>query len=348
MNRQPRVSICLPNLNTRPFLEERMATILAQSFSDWELIISDNFSDDGSWEYLQQFKDDPRISLFQAPRRGMYANWNECLRRATGEYCYIATSDDTMTPDCLAKLVAPLDRFPQIHLAVCDFQEINEKSQAVDSIPRASRAFLGEWMNVSSIRCGKTEFLLHAGFGSTIWVTMTAVLFRRSLLDRIGTFRTDFGSKADEAWTLRASLASDIAYVPEKLATWRHHSRQATKLWDAREGELIMCRCLESVIRDPESGIPPAWKQIEGWDRAISAYHRYRYSRTFRLYRWAARQHPMTFLKDVWQSLRHAPGWLWHQVVNGFKAVENEEFDATGHTQRLLRLFNADWPPRRL
>lgn len=53
----PLVSILLPNLNTRPFLEERMATILNQTYTNWELIIADSYSDDGSWEYLKEFVD---------------------------------------------------------------------------------------------------------------------------------------------------------------------------------------------------------------------------------------------------------------------------------------------------
>ena len=52
----PRVSICLPNLNNQRFLEERMRSILEQSYGDWELIVCDSYSDDGAWELLQEFK----------------------------------------------------------------------------------------------------------------------------------------------------------------------------------------------------------------------------------------------------------------------------------------------------
>ena len=74
---KPKVSILLPNLNNRPYLDERMASIMAQTFEDWELVIVDNYSDDGAWEFFQQWQTkDPRIRLTQAPRDGMYANWN--------------------------------------------------------------------------------------------------------------------------------------------------------------------------------------------------------------------------------------------------------------------------------
>ena len=216
----PLVSICLPNLNTRPFLEERMESILHQTLGNWELVVGDSYSDDGSWDFFQKFKSDPRVKLHQIPREGIYAGWNECLRRATGEFIYIATSDDTASPNLLARLAAPLLRFPEISIAVCDYQEIDEDSKPLQTQSNKSgkRAFLGEWLSVPSIRSGSTEFLLHATMG-TIWHTMTAVLFRRSLLERVGYFRTDRVSQADYEWTLRASLASDIAFVPGQLAT---------------------------------------------------------------------------------------------------------------------------------
>jgi len=46
----PLVSVCLPNFNTRSFLQERIQTIFDQTYDNWEMIVSDNFSDDGSWE----------------------------------------------------------------------------------------------------------------------------------------------------------------------------------------------------------------------------------------------------------------------------------------------------------
>ncbi len=81
----PLVSICLPNLNTLPFLPERVESIFDQSFKDWELIVSDNFSNDGAWELFENMASkDGRVSIAQAPREGLYSNWNNCLRRTRG------------------------------------------------------------------------------------------------------------------------------------------------------------------------------------------------------------------------------------------------------------------------
>ena len=265
----PLISICLPNLNTRPFLEERMETLLAQTFGDWELIVSDNYSDDGSWEFFQKFKDDPRIHLFQTPRAGMYANWNECVRRARGGYVYMATSDDTARPDLLERLVAPLERMPYIHLAMCDFDAIDERSKPWDPpMQQWQIAFYKEWLTTPSVRNGRTEFLLHACFGPT-WHTMTSVLIRRPLLEKTGLFRNDCGSIADYDWDLRASLATDIAFVPGRLATWRVREGQATVKVFGPEFHRGMVAVLESVLHDPNAGIPNHWRNIPNWDREI-------------------------------------------------------------------------------
>ena len=49
----PKISILLPCFNAEPFLKERIDSILAQTFSDWEAIVLDSHSDDGSWEFFQ-------------------------------------------------------------------------------------------------------------------------------------------------------------------------------------------------------------------------------------------------------------------------------------------------------
>ncbi len=240
-----------------------METILAQTVSDWELIVCDSYSDDGSWEFFQKFKNDPRVQLHQVPREGLYAGWNECLRRARGEYVYFAPSDDTAQPQLLERLLAPLQQMPEVSVAVCDYQTINETGQPLDMpLENSPRLFLGEWMTKPCLRPRLTEFLLHCCF-NTIWVTMSAVLFRRSLLEKIGLFRTDRGSQADIEWTLRATLASDVAFVPGRLATWRVHGNQVTPqnhyeafraLSSARRWRASTPCCTIPVYRFPKSG----------------------------------------------------------------------------------------------
>lgn len=348
VQRVPLVSICLPNLNTRQFLEDRMETILSQTLTDWELIVCDNYSDDGSWEFFQRFNTHPRICLYQIPRKGMYANWNECLQRATGRYIYMATSDDTMRPECLERLATALEEHPALEIALCDFEEIDAKGEPCRSVPRPQHAFLGEWLHRESIRDGKTEFLLHAAFGTTMWVTMTSVLFRRTLLKKTGLFRTDSGSRADEEWTLRASLASDLVFVPGKYATWRIHASQATGRSSIRDGRGLILRGARSVIYGPLAGIPSAWKRVPSWDQELLAVYRRRFLQTLRLRGPDLLGDPRRCAMDAWAVCRFDPRLFAYWARSNLPLARGNGGDAQADVRRLLRVFDAPWPPRQL
>ena len=343
----PLISICLPNLNTRPFLEERMETILAQTVSDWELIICDSFSDDGAWEFFQKFAGDPRVRLYQVPRAGIYSGFNDCLRRATGKYCYIATSDDTMRPDCLEKLISPLEQVPVIKLAYCDYEKIDGTGKPV-AIPKDWRHdFLREWMDVPAIHCGPTEFILHCALNIT-WVTITSVLFRRDLLDRTGLFRTDCGSAGDLEFALRAALATDIAYVPGKLSSWRVHDQQGTPKFFEWEFMGKVLGMFQSVLHDQQAGVPDEWKKIPNWDKELTAVWEMEYQDSFHLDRWYARHHPSEFLRNALVALWRRPGLLLSQFGRGFAGSERFSPDRTAAAKRMFALFQPPWPPQKM
>jgi glycosyltransferase involved in cell wall biosynthesis len=229
----PRVSILTPNLNHRPFLEKRLQSILEQTFSDWELIIVDNHSDDGAWEFFKNLPErDPRIRVFQAPRKGMYDNWNNCIRLAKGDCVYIATSDDTMAADFLERMVRALDENPECDLAHCKLRIIDESGGPCAAL-NWDRLFCAlifqDWIDRPHIRRAPFDGILHCGV-RTVYTSITQLLVRKRLFDRVGLFSTRFGSAADFEWEMRASLLADTVHVPHYLATWRVHGRQGTDL----------------------------------------------------------------------------------------------------------------------
>ncbi len=227
----PKVSILLPNLNNRPYLDERIRTIMEQTFTDWELIIVDNYSEDGAWEFFQVLaKKDPRIRVSQAPREGMYANWNNCIRLARGEYVYIATSDDTMKPEFLEVMVSALEEHPGCDLAHCKLEIIDENGNPHPTLNWDKfycTAYFGDLIDREHIRLAPHDGLLHCGV-KTVYTSITQLLIRRSLFDRVGLFLTDYGSIADFEWDMRASLVANTLHIPEYLATWRVHRDQGT------------------------------------------------------------------------------------------------------------------------
>jgi hypothetical protein len=250
----PRVSICVPNLNTRPFLPERFDTIRAQSFRDWELLVYDSYSSDGAWEYIRDVAaQEPRMRAWQGPRAGTPGSWSPCVREARGQYVYIATSDDTMPEDCLEKLVAALDTHPYCDIAHCPLKPIDEHGRCVEAIGdwwRNRSMFAdssGDLLARLHVRRAPFDGLLHL-LGGSVYVSITQLLIRRSLFDRIGYFESTWGSIGDFNWAMRAGLVANTVHVPDTWGGWRVHSGQATAGVDMDSVE--HARRIDSMIDD--------------------------------------------------------------------------------------------------
>jgi glycosyltransferase involved in cell wall biosynthesis len=230
-NRFPLVSIVVPNLNYLSFLKDRIASILAQTYTHWECIVIDGQSTDGSWAFFQKTAErDSRFRIYQEPPNGIYDAWNKGIERAQGDYVYIATSDDTMMPDFLEKMLMALQACPTAGIAHCCLTLIDENG---DTLPTGQWnqwkkiRFFGDWINRYHIRRFPHDALLHSVF-TTVYSSVTQLLIRKSLFDKVGLFENGFGPISDFEWGLNASLNTDTVHVPLYLATWRCHKDQAT------------------------------------------------------------------------------------------------------------------------
>lgn len=259
----PLVSVCLPNLNTYPYLRERVDTILAQTYPHWELVVSDNFSNDGAWELFKELaRQDPRISIAQAPREGMYQNWNRCLARARGEFVYIATSDDGMAPDCLEKLVQALERHPECDAAHCALVVVDELGNTLAEQWWRQGLFhrsLSELADRPHVRRAPYDGLLCLS-GEQVYYSITEWLFRRSLFSRIGAFESRWGSVSDFQWYMRVGLTANIAHVPDTWASWRVHAKQATDFGRlrTREHQETVEEMIQDAVAVSEPHLSPA------------------------------------------------------------------------------------------
>ena len=255
----PLVSICVPNLNARPFLQERFQTILGQTFQDWELFVYDSHSDDGSWELIQDFaKNDTRIRTLQGPREGPYPAWNECLRHTRGEYVYVATSDDSMAPEFLERMVAALEPNPDCDLAHCPVLIVDDRGEAVKDLPwpdvTAFADGIGNLVSVSHIRRAPYDGLVQLT-GRHVVLSITQLLIRRSLFSRTGTFTNRWGSVSDFHWEMKAGLLANTVFVPDTWATWRYHPAQLTARVDSRSADYS--RKIEEMIQDAVRSCEP-------------------------------------------------------------------------------------------
>lgn len=346
---QPLVSICLPNLNTRPFLQARIDSILAQTLSDWELIVCDSYSEDGAWEYLRGYESDSRVRLHQVPREGIYAGWNECLRRVQGEYVYIATSDDTARPDLLDRMVGILQQHPDVDLVVCKFDFIDEAGLQIQPPPfREVGAFYDPWREVVHRRDGLLEFLVHVGLDCPSWTTITSVVFRRRLIDKVGYFRTDVGTCADRLWAMRAALVTDTLSIPGCLATWRKHSKQAS--WSHPSIQMTYRNWMLSAeaLSFCAGKLPADWKCDANWKARILRNVRGQYYKRIGLDRLTLRKKPREFLEGLAYAILHEPAYVASRLASGLKWEQERLGHEEQHLLELIREWHVPWPPRLL
>ena len=119
MNRPPRLTVGLPVFNGETYVSEAIEALLGQSYEDFELIISDNASIDGTADICRRYaRQDSRIRYFRQPRNvGLSPNHNFVAYEARGELFKWAASDDLYARDLLERCVAALDEDPRVVLA---------------------------------------------------------------------------------------------------------------------------------------------------------------------------------------------------------------------------------------
>jgi glycosyltransferase involved in cell wall biosynthesis len=238
----PKVSVLLPCLNARPFLEERINSILAQSFSDWEAIVLDSCSDDGSWEFFQSIgASDSRFRLYQLSREGVYAALNRGIELSAGDFIHIATCDDTMLPEFLAELLEAFVICPEAGIAACDVALINRNGQELrpadmaDILPAESITDLLALGVVRSYpakhkpnyRPPPHDCFLHFS-AKSVYFSLTQLLIRAAVARSTGPFDSTVGSIADLGWLVRLTNLVGTVHIPRMLAKWRFHGNQVS------------------------------------------------------------------------------------------------------------------------
>ncbi len=265
----PRVSVCIPCLNTRDFLEDRRDSVDLQTFRDFEVIIVDDGSTDGSWQFFEEWADlDQRVSLHQGPRNGLYPGWNDAIQRAKGEFVYIATSDDTMAPNFLAEMVAALDRNPDCGMAHCNLRAFRDESPGSEmEWWRQESPFalsVDGRVDESHRRMAPGDGLLH-GCGASVYVSTTQLLTRREIFETVGGFSDKWGVIGDFEWAMRVGLTTNVVHVPTTWGGWRIHERQATNTaGDATAGRRARNLEVYASVIDSHKDLPSIAEALPG------------------------------------------------------------------------------------
>lgn len=224
----PKVSVIIPNYNHARYLDQRMRSVLDQTYRDFEVIFLDDASTDNSRDVFGKYQGDSRIrAVFNEINSGSpFVQWNTGVRMAKGEYVWIAESDDYADTRLLETLVGVLDRNPDVGIAYC-----------LSGIVDAAGNIVGNWKpwrvdparwEGDYINSGLDEaarFLLHE---NTI-PNASAVVFRKSLYEQAGYADETLRIAGDLKIWLRMLERSNIAFVARPLNSFRRHGATVRK-----------------------------------------------------------------------------------------------------------------------
>ncbi len=220
----PKVSVCIPTFNRAHFIADAISSVLAQTHSDFELVVSDNASTDNTAEVLARFRD-PRIRIHRnATNIGLLGNFIRCFELARGDYAVILGSDDYWDPALLSRLVPLLDENPAVLLAQSGGTVVSPEKQPLRT----------HILPLERITPGREYFRrimmdeLPDGF-------LSSTLFRMAAVRKAGGFDTRLPNTQDFALVARLALEGDFGFVAEPLVFARKHPGNYHQNWNEAE-----------------------------------------------------------------------------------------------------------------
>jgi glycosyltransferase involved in cell wall biosynthesis len=219
----PLVSICLPVFNGEKFLKDAIASILAQSYRNLELLVCDDASTDNSWALLQTIHD-PRLILHRNDRNmGPELNWNKILWEAKGKYVKLFHQDDLLDPECIARQVEALEAFPNAVFAFCSRNIIRCDGGRIFSrtVPWSEGLVSADEVFRACVKAG-----------TNIVGEPSSVLFRYDIAKKAGGFDGKIPFLIDLNYWLRLMEYGSAYCIRKPLASFRIGPRQ----WSAAIG----------------------------------------------------------------------------------------------------------------
>jgi hypothetical protein len=206
----PRVAVIIPTFNRKEYVQETIDSVLAQIYSDYEVIVIDDGSSDGTGEALQvRFGD--RIRYVWQENQGESAARNHGIKLSRGTYIALLDSDDLWLPEKLGKQVAILDANPDVVLVFTASWRIDEKGQRLEDEP----SFGNVHQNDPTLEALCLQNVM-GNAGSTAMIC-------RKQIERVGGF--DQALQYGEDWDLwlRLRQQGKFAFIDEPLACIRQH-----------------------------------------------------------------------------------------------------------------------------
>ncbi len=214
----PKISIITIVYNGLPFLKECIESVLVQNHSDWELLISDDGSNDGSREYIDSL-DDTRIRVFKQEKNlGIFGNLNFLFKNAKSEISQILCQDDYFTsPDALKTILEYWDSASE-NVGFVRFNHLNERTRNLVSYEKSVVPKL--------IKAGEADFWLFV-FGN-IPGNLSNVSLKTEIVEKCGWFDQKLPFAGDFEFWCRAARLYDMGVEGKLVTHVRKHDKQAS------------------------------------------------------------------------------------------------------------------------
>jgi glycosyltransferase involved in cell wall biosynthesis len=220
----PLVSVIIPNYNYAGYIGEALESVLAQTYSNVEVIVVDDESPDNSLEVLTHYGD--RIKVIAQKNSGVAAARNTGVAACSGEMVAFLDADDVWLPEKLEKQMKKMAADGEIGLVHCSMTLIDPSGEVC-----------GEIANGKEGRVASDLLLFESG---TVIGAGSTALVRREIFHAIGGFDTRLSTAADWDLSYRIAVDHKIAFVPEPLVLYRTHNSNMHSNIGAMEHDMLL------------------------------------------------------------------------------------------------------------
>lgn len=226
----PLVSVIVPNFNHTRFLQQRMESILNQTFNDFEVILLDDCSTDNSREIIERYRENPKVStiIYNEKNSGStFKQWEKGIQHSSGEYIWIAESDDYCMDSFLEVLVTKLKNNKNAGIAYCQSASVDSDGVFLNNWIDHTKIFIPNiWQQsfyVDGLSAIKNFFLY-----SNIIPNASGVVFSKSFYDATSGFETGMKLNGDWFFWVKMLEKSDLIFCAATLNYFRQHQNKAT------------------------------------------------------------------------------------------------------------------------
>jgi hypothetical protein len=211
-NTMPKVTVVIPAYNAMRYLPETMETVLAQTFTNFEVLVVNDGSTDNTAEWVSQVTD-ARVRMVSQANQGLAGARNTGIINALGEYIAFIDADDLWERTKLEKQVRCLDENPEVGLVYTWTALADENGKPTGRVI-SSHAEGNVWQQLlefNMVCCGSTP------------------LIRRICFDKVGLFSVELRTSEDWDMWLRMAPKFHFGVVKEPLIRYRQHSHTLSK-----------------------------------------------------------------------------------------------------------------------